>query len=490
MIDRQALSPQETKHPFLQALALALAAAGALLFLIPGTAGAQEIITVDQAVDKAMAANLSVESSRLELDSKRRTRDTAWNVLIPKVSASGTLSRMNESQDMTVNGLQPVDNPSDPADGDAAGVYGWVAPYSQEVEVSPWNFQAQLSANLTLTPALIHGIQMTRLDYRSGLISLEKAESQLRRDVRKMFYNILLFERSMEITRQSIAAAEDRYDQARINYQNGLIPRYQMLSAQVALENQRPALSDQEIQYASLLAQFKQLLGIPRTQEITLEGAITIDPVPWKSEPLIQKHMAGNLDLQNLENTLEIIKMQKALEFDNNLPALTIMYSMDPSLNDPFDTDWIDEDNWSQRGGMLGITLSVPLDGWLPFSSTSVKIRNNSNTQEQTSLGIIQTRDQLEMQVEDIVRQMNKSLQSLEARKLNEELAEESYTLAEEAYQAGGKELLEVQNAEIELQNARLGVLQERLNYINQLLELEYLLQTDRNTLKECCHEN
>jgi len=444
---------------------------------------AAETITLEDALTRAASANLNLESQNLELTRKKRSRDTAWNVLIPKVTASATLSRMNEDQDMTVSGLAPVGSP-------VMGAYDYVAPYEQEVEISPWNLSTQLSASLTLTPALYYGIQMTRLDYQSGLISREKAESQLNRDVRKMFYNILLFEESMKITKQSIGAAEDRYQQAQINFQNGLIPRYQMLAARVALENQRPALEDQQIQYESLKSQFKELLGLDRAEPITLEGEITIDPILWQSEPLIATHLAGNLDLQSLNKSLELIKAQRGLENANRMPALTIMYQMDPSINDPFEAEWDDADNWSQRGGMLGITLSVPLDGWLPFSSTSVKTANNKNQEAQTRLGLTQTRNQMEIQVENIVRQLNKSLRSLEARQLNVELAEESYSLANEAYQAGGKELLEVQNAEIELQNARLGVLQERITYINQLLELEYLLQKDKDTLKECCNEN
>ncbi len=459
-------------------LILTLTAAPAVLF-----GEDPRVITVDQAVSLARQDNLNLQTKALEAETKKRTRDTAWNRFLPQVSASASLTRMTEDQDQTVSGLAPVP----PAVG---GTYDRVAPYEEEIELSQWNLSPKVQATLPLTPALFHGIQMTRKDYQAGLISREKAEAQLERDVRKLFYNLLLFERNIEITKQSIQTAADRYEQARINYQNGLIPRYQMLSAQVALENQKPGLEDQKIQYQSMLAQFRQLLGLPRGTAVQLQGDISVDPAQWKSDPLIRDFLEINLDIQSMENTLEILHLQKQLENDSRLPSLTLMYTLDPgAINDPFGADWTDGDNWQQKNGMLNISLSVPLDGWIPSSSTDVGVKNAQDNLEKTRMGLTQTREQLAMQVENIVRELNKSRQTLEARKLNVELAEESYTLAEEAYRAGGKELLEVQNAEIELQNARLGVLQERLNYINQLLELEYLLHTDRETLKECCRE-
>ena len=50
-------------------------------------------LTEDSAVAYALENSLSIKSSAIDLEIKKRAGDNAWNVLLPTVQASGTLSR-------------------------------------------------------------------------------------------------------------------------------------------------------------------------------------------------------------------------------------------------------------------------------------------------------------------------------------------------------------------------------------------------------------
>ena len=62
-------------------------------------------------------------------------------------------------------------------------------------------------------------------------------------------------------------------------------------------------------------------------------------------------------------------------------------------------------------------------------------------------------------------------------------LAQRSYQLTEQAYRAGLQELLQVQNAEQSLRQARVQMHEQQFNYLNGLIDLEYLIGVPFGTL-------
>lgn len=442
-----------------------------------------ESLTVDleRAVELALEYNLSLKGKQLDLVKKRRAMSTVWNSFVPSLGVTATVSRMNEAR--TVSGVT-VDPTSESIPG--SGVYDRMVSYS--TEISPWNLSLGVNADLMLNLALFDGITATRLSYESGLISYEQARKQLDRDVRKNFYNLLLMQRNRELFLQQIAAAESRYEQARINYRNGLVPELTMLQAQVAWENLKPALEAMDLGFDQALGGFKMTLGLGQATELELQGTIEIEPVELEAQPLIDEYLAGRLDIQSLIYGMESLKVAKRSTINRAFtPNLVLGWSYDPSVNDPFnsDTDLFDGDSWNQQGGMLRITLAMQLEGLLPGSKTRVALADMDEDLRNMQLGLMQAIEGAEMEINALVKSLKKSQSSLNTLQLNVELAQRAYRMAEEAYRAGSRELLEVQNSEIELNKARYELLKEKYTYVTGLLDLQYALNTSMEELKE-----
>jgi len=420
------------------------------------------VLDVDQAVDKALANNLDLKSERLNLKIKKRAKDTFWNFFVPTTTGSATLYRSNE----------------EPDDFSAFG-FGPAPPR--------WEFSFSLNATLTLTSQLYFGIKKTFLDYEEGLISLETAQKQLALDVRKAFYNLILLLENTNLMKQNIETAEGRYEQARINYENGLVSQYDMLSAQVALQNLKPGLKDMEIGYRSALSAFKQLLGIDRKTELRIEGSISADP-PSASrndpEALIKGYVDNRLDIRALKATIKSLENLERITFTSFFPSVTLNYLMDPTFQgDPFSDPWFanPDRGWEQKAGGFSVTISLSLDALIPNSQTQIKLADNRDAVRRTAMSLAQARQGAGIEIETLVSNLEKSIESIETLELNVKLAERAYALAEEAYNAGSRELLEVQNADLELQKARLEVLKEEYNYTIGLLDLEYAINSKLN---------
>ena len=434
---------------------------------LSGLSAETVILDIEKSVELALENNLGLKSSRLDVVIKKRASDLSWNRFIPTVQASSKLMRWNIEQ-----------------------VYG-IAPF--EERLPRWGISAGFDISLNLNFSLIKEIEGTKIDYAVGLISYETALKQLERDVKKNFYNILVFEENLWLMEQNIEAAGNRFEQAKINYKNGLVPKLSVLSAQVGYENLKPALTEMKLGYATMLDSFKVLLGIDLAEEISLEGDIVINPVHLDTEQLTNYFLGGRLDIQSMNKTVQSLENAKAgLKLQAMTPMLSFGLNFDPAYGlDPWGNNWFENmgDNWSQQSGMFRMTLAMSLDSFFPWSKAQTGIRDMEDGITQMKLGIAQAGMGARMEIKTLVMKLNKSMEQLETLILNISLADEAYRMSLEAYDAGSKELLEVKDSERDLNTAKLEVLKEKYNYITGLLDLEYALNASLKEIKEYSNE-
>jgi len=459
-----------------------------ILIIIPGWLSADPLVlTIDKAVKLALENNLGLKSSKIDVEMKKRASDLSWNRFIPTVQTSGTMIRWNNEKlgsALTGSGTESI-------------IPGVGTSYSDVLSIGynlpRWGLSAGLDFSLNLSYALFKEIEGTRVDYEAGLISYETALKQLERDVRKNFYNILVFEENLSLMEQNLKAAGERYEQAKINYSNGLVPELSKLSAQVGYENLKPALSEMELGYTTMLDGFKMLLGIDLSKDINLEGTISVDPVKLNTQKLTETFLPRRLDMQMMRNSLQSLKIQRsALKLRTMTPMLILGWNMDPAYSlDPWENNWFKnmKDNWNQQSGMLRITLAMSLDSLLPWSSAQAGIKDMGDGIRKMEIGMTQAKTAAEMEIKSLVMQLNKSMIQLETLDLNVNLAEKAYSMSMEAYNAGSKELLEVEDSERDLSNAKLEVLKEKYKYNTGILDLEYALNANLKEIKESSNE-
>lgn len=438
-------------------------------------------IDVQTAVMLALKANLGIEAEQLSLEVKRNTKDTMYNVFYPKISASARLSRLNQGPS-SVSTLIP-DPFSTQVNTSLGTAYERVIPLT----ITPphrFSLGASISASISFSYSLIHGMRLTEMDYEAGRINLEKARKKVELDVKKTFYNLLVIEESIKLAEQNYQAAVTRFKQAEANYQNGLVDQYTMLAAQVAMESLKPVIAEIRNGYETLLLSFKMLLGIDLDTPLKLSGSIEPTIEKFDARELSSRFLSNRLDVQGLILAQKITDEVWKLEQSNLLPVLTLMYSMDPTFQgDPFGDFWFDK-SWKQQGGMFGITLSISLDNFLPNSAQRNRIYNAQLDREKFRVQLTQALQGAELEIRRIILSLEKSAKAIEVLKLNVELAEKANQMGQEAYRAGLKDYSQIETTEVNLQEARVNLLKEKFNYLSGLLDLENALNTSLETIR------
>ncbi len=415
-------------------------------------------ITADNAVALALENNLSLQSEGINLNIRERGKDTAWNAFIPSLSASAGV----------VN--------TGPLFSDSSSIMNQ-ATYQTERD---WVVTGGFSAALPINAALGTGIRQTRIDYEAGLLSYEDARKQLNLNVRKTYFSLIALAADLELTRQNIEIAERRYEQARENYENGLISELEMLQAQVTVENTKPGYNTQLTSYENSLMNFKLLLGVPSSTELVLsENLDDITFFQADAEYLINAYSAGRMDVQQINKQIESLKNTRKLQGQyNRTPTLSLIADWSTSVADGFNSDVWQRNYWNDTG-TVGVQLSVPLDGWIPNSSADVTLKDLDDQISQLELQRQQLFDASEIEITNLVMNLQNSQNTIETYSLNVNLAKKSFDLTTEAYNLGTRELLDVQTAQTEMLSASQNVLYEKYNYITTLLDLEYAINSD-----------
>lgn len=431
---------------------------------------AAESLTIDQAVSEALTANLGLTAEQTKLGIKRRDKELSLNKLYPSVTAGAQVIKLNEPESYNV---AVATNPS---------TY-------RTIYFTPdaMNLAVSLNVQFTLSAATILSIRQTAIDYDNAALSYEIARQRLTRDVRKLYFQLLVIQETIKVNQMQLDNAAERYRQALLNAENGSVPELTVLSAKVAWENRKPALEDLKVSYSQTLFGFESLLGRDPDAALVLEGSpdIMVQGTIPNAEDLIAKYLDRRLDVRSAQAQIKsaenVAKIQRSLQ----LPVFVMQYTADPMVNDPFsgDVDIKDNDNWHQTTGSLAIALSWKLDTLVPTGSGDNQRKDSNDQVKLARLALEQVRLNAKGDVQGLVLKIGKSTSALETLSKNVDSAKRAYELTDEAYKSGARSLLEVQDAELQYQSAQLILLNEKQVLNSTLLDLETALNSTREEI-------
>lgn len=433
-------------------------------------------LTVEDAVSYALTNSKSLKSSQIDLEIKKRAKMYSWNVFLPSLNVSGTMSRTtrNSTYESGKSAIIQAARLSSLEQGYPlpSSAYDTIIEQAgfEDTETLHWTAVGNVSAQLNFNLAMIQSMSASRANYEAGLISWEQTCKNTEMNIRKMFYGLLLMEENLKIQNELMDSAKARWQQSEINYKNGLVPQLSALNAQVAYENKKPAILELTQSLKQQKDTFAFLLGIPYGREINLVGSIDTRFVKVNADELVQKYAEENLDVKALKKNIELLKISlNASRLSTFTPSLSVSYGWQPVVAQ-IDTNWLDTyiDN-----GSFSATVVIDVMKMMPFSANMQSIKDTKQNLAKAELGLSQLLQNTEIQIHTLVDKLNKSEASIKASQMNIKLAQKAYDMTVRAYNSGTQELLDVKDSENSLSQARLGLLNEKLNYISALLDLE-----------------
>jgi outer membrane protein TolC len=127
--------------------------------------------------------------------------------------------------------------------------------------------------------------------------------------VQTAFYGVLLARAVLDITNASFTNAQENFDNVKALYNQGMVSEFDMLQAEVQVENIRPVLLRIENTLVTAKDGLKIIIGVDQREEIDVSGEIELDSIDISNEDeLIQEALLSNFNIQSLELKSKLMK--------------------------------------------------------------------------------------------------------------------------------------------------------------------------------------
>jgi outer membrane protein TolC len=397
-------------------------------------------LTLDEAVDLAVRQSLVLQRNRIDLDTAEfAASNRIFSELFPSVSASAGISY--GSNLFTGDGFRFEDR----------GL----------------SYTLTLGANFSLRAGLPHALRIISLAYQTSLLTYEEAERQLKIRVAKDFYRLITEQKRLDLLQENLNLAERQMERNRALFQNGIISQREYLQSRLSVETSKLNLSRAAMDYELAMMDFFTVLGLDIHADVSLDGVIEIEEINVDAEALILTHLARRPDIirqrQNIER-LEATRSQTLL--DNRAPSVSLSSQWrgggNPTISDSF------SDNLTA----LSLTLSIPIDPWIPATRGGQAVRRAGAEIEKARLDLQNTQNLAKNQVRSLAAALRNSWSTIEISRLQVDIAEQTYRLTEQAFQVGAVEFTILESTRTDLSRAQQQLLADQSAYKQTMLDL------------------
>lgn len=416
-----------------------------------GGPAARDSVDIDlpAALEIALDESPTVRIAGKEIARKEYALKETRSGLLPNLSLGAAYSRTLQKQKMSIG--------------------------EQQIEVGTDNqWSAGLSLSLPLVaPALWQTLRLSETDIRLAAEQARSSRITLIGAVKNAYYSLLNAKDSYEVLKVSYANAELSARIATDKYEQGLVSEYDKLRADVQLRNQKPPLIAAENAVRLADMQLKVLMGLDIDEPIRFTGSLSdFEPEMVQNMALLtaDTSLSANTELRQIDIQARQLELAWRITRSQYLPTLGLSGNYQwSSLNSDFR---IGHYRWFPYA-TVGLTLSIPI-----YEGSAKRHRL---AQDRISI------EQLELQREDLVRQLELSVQnslngiekSIEEVGSNRESvyeAERAYSISQKRYEVGSGNLLELNDSEVALTRARLAYNQSIYNYLTARADLEATL--------------
>lgn len=416
-----------------------------LVFCFAGTSNAQQLLTLDEAIAKAIELNIGVKKAELAQEISQNSATKGQAGLLPTVSAGA-----NYNYNINNTKLQLINSP------DITEVKG-----AQSTLLG-----ANLNAQYTIYSGGANKLQYQKLQLNAQLSDADKqvATENIVMGVIQAYYNVVRTQDNLLLLEDNIDLSLQRLDIAKKSQELSGGSKLNVLSAELDLS--QDSLDYHDGLRANKEAQLMLNKAIGQDLNTQIQAASTSDIISLASkEELIQTMKANHAQLLQLRLNEQTAMLDYKIAKAAFLPRLDIQAQYSYSRNDAEGSILaLNETN----GLGSGLSLSIPI-----FNGGKNKI-NKANADTRIELAEL-SREDLEYSLEaDLIKayqQYEFYIKSLNMQQTALDVAQANYEYAQKQYKFGLVNNTQLREAQINLALVKNGI--NNTSYNLRLSELE-----------------
>jgi outer membrane protein TolC len=422
-------------------------------------------ITLEEAIRLAEEKSESVAMARAGEVRADADLQRVRSQRLPQISGNAGYDRTLASEFSAVQDSLPVPCPSLSVDasrpvtdrvaeieralqcgGIGAGLNFSELPFGQR---NIYRYNVSLGQTLYSSGRIPAQLTQAELGIQAAAMNTDATRAVVALDVTRAFYDAALADRLVAIARLGLDQATAAYEQARLSFEAGRAPEFDVLRAQVARDNQRPIIirrqSERELAYLRL----RQLLDLPAgvdvRLDVDLEAGDLRPPAPFV-EALERAATAPHISVRQAETAVRIREAGVTFARAERRPNINLTSSFGqvgypssgafPAFGD-FRTNWT-----------LGASVQVPI-------FTGFRLRANEGSARadltEAEARLQQSRELAELDAASARQELTAAEAVWQASEGTVQQAERAYEIASLRYREGVSTQLELSDSRLAL---------------------------------------
>ncbi|TYP93403.1 Outer membrane protein TolC [Fodinibius salinus] len=431
-------------------------------------------ISIDQAIQIALANNTEVKRSLLSVRDADQQVRTAWSNVLPEVTSSANYTRNLE---IPVNFIpEVVFNPNGDPDKLVPVAFGTDNNWQGGFTISQTIFNGQAFVGIS-TSSLYKAAQSEGLRATAqGIVT----------QTRMAYYQVLIANEQVRLQQSRLDRVRKNIKDTRKSFEQGLVDEYAVMQLEVQLENIKPQLTSAKFSKKEAVRNLLDTMGLPVNLSLEVKGDLNsfniqapdaseeenkalkkVDqatPLSLESDStMLQRAFEMRGDLRVLDIRQQLQQKRIKAEKSKYLPSIVANYNLQWSASQAGTPVFFGTDQQRARSQTFMVGVQLPI---FQGFRRNAAIQQAQIQKKDLQLQEYQSQRNAESEITSAEESIKEAFQVESARKRALDLAQEGYDRALKRYQAGLGSQQEVKDAELQLREAEVGYAQMVFNYL------------------------
>ena len=322
-------------------------------------------------------------------------------------------------------------------------------------------------------------MQLKELEYalENAKISYALQQLSIEKNVTSQFYDVYQKQKDLNISRDEYNNQKQNYDIIKNKGEAGLLAK-ELYQAEVNLANSESTVYSKEISFENAKDNFKLLLGMSLDEDIAILFDNNIPTVDVNINDAVKYALDQRMEIRQKQITLEqdvfsIIRTKAESEFKGDLSVRVGMDALAGKVKNMYDKPTDNEE--------VGVTLTIPIFDW---GAKKAKVKSSQLAMESDEISLEEQKKEIVIDVRQICRNLPTLIRQIEIKKKSIENAERTYEINLEKYRNGNLTGMDLQQFQNQLTTAKQDYTSAIISYKIELLNLKIQTLWDFETHK------
>jgi outer membrane protein len=390
-------------------------------------------LSLAESIDLALKSSLLINAAKEGVRGAEAQKREAFTGFLPRFSTSYSYTRYNRDPYMVFPGIPPLV----PAGNLTVGTkenYSWIIEARQP---------------LFTGGALLANYEMSRISADIARLDEASTVQDLVLEAKVAYFNILKAGRILAVAKQSLEQLQAHRDAAQSFYDQGLIPRNDLLQAEVELANGRQFLLRAENGLELARSKFNTVLRRPINTPVEIEDSLNDRPYEKTFDTCIAEALDNRPEIASFALRLEQAKSQVKVSQSEYYPSVSLVgnyakYGDTPGVaGSPFK----DQESW--------YVMAVANWNFWEWGKTKNRVEAGQSRENQAADFLANVRDQITLEVKNAFLLLHEAEKQIQVAAKAIEQAEENFRINTERYREQVGTSTEVIDAQTLLTKAR-----------------------------------